>query len=221
MDKEETHKQNEAAKKLFVTQLNEMLDLIAQGRGIEILLRIRDQTEEELKKLETYEKMQASKTEAVKNQVTKQTLPRLFSNPEDLGRIKLAQDIGDKLAHGLIRTARKLIDQYQKTYGLETKLNNDELAGWVAELKGHVTEEDGRQIETIVDTLRSTNKNTILEEFEVFKHNNYDKAAKEIFADAWRRINKEKGSIGLRARHVYMLRGWKRGKVTYREEEDL
>lgn len=220
MNEEELKAANEAAKQIFWERMERLQELIGHGRGIEIQLRIADQTKRELKKLETYQEMMSSKLEAAQSRVPKQAIKDLLSDPDDIKRLELSVDIADKLAHGLIRAARKLIDRYKQQYGLKTTLNNDPLPGWFADMKGHIIDEDGRQIDKIEHTLKSTNKNVIVEEFDVFTHNNYDAAAKEIFDDATALIQKHTGSLPLAARSLHMLQGFKRGETTYVEQDN-
>ena len=84
---------------------------------------------------------------------------------------------------------------------------------------GHIFEDDGRKIDTIVDTLNSSKDNLIIEEFDVFTHNNYDVAAREIIDEAWKRIHDSQGNLAFRAVKLHMLRRFKRGKRTYIEED--
>lgn len=202
--------------KEFAAKIQIMTDLVAKGRGIEILLRIADQTKNGLKAIDTYRDFLSSNLE-VPNLHPPKALPNLFDNPMEIKRLDLARDISDKLAHGIYRSARKLINQYRESYGIKTELNSDPLQGWQGHMKGHLIDDNGRKIDTINDTLTSTNKNLIIEEFDVFVHNNYHKAAEEIFSDAWDRILKSQISLSSQTAKLHMLRGFKRGKKTYVE----
>lgn len=193
-----------------------MTDLVAKGRGIEILLRIAAQTKSGLEAVETYENMLKSETE-VPNAHPPKALASLYDDPDELQRIKLARDISDKLAHGIYRNARKLINSYKEKYGLETELNDIHLLGWQCHAKGHLIDQNGKHIDTIIDTLKTSNENLIVEEFDVFVHNNYHLAAEEIFKDAWKRILVTDKSLSAMSAKLHMLRGFQRGKKTYVE----
>lgn len=202
----------------FSQKITLMTDLVGKGRGIEILLRIADQTKSGLKAVESYTDFINSGLE-IPNSHPPKAISNLFKGSADRKHLELARDISDKIAHGIYRSARKLIDRYNDAYGLETQLNQEKLQGWKADMKGHLIEDDGRKIDTIVDTLSSTNKNLILEEFDVFVHNNYHTAAEEIFNDAWSRIAENQKSLSAEAAQLNMFRGFKRGKRTYINEE--
>ena len=202
----------------FNKKLHLMTDLVAKGRGIEILLRIADQTKKGLEAVDTYEKMLESKID-IPNSYPPQALSDLFQGTNDRKRLELARDISDKLAHGIYRTARKLINRYKEIYGLQTELNDNPLPGWQCHMSGHLIDDNGKRIDTIIDLLKSTNKNLIVEEFDVFVHNNYHIAAEEIFKDAWKRILLGEKSLSSMSAKLHMLRGFKRGKKTYMEEE--
>jgi hypothetical protein len=213
LDPDQVHKE-------FAERLSAMLDLVAKGRGIELLIRIADQTNEGMQRVvRSYDQMLTSEI-GVPSLHPPQALPKLVSNPEERKRIELARDIADKVAHGLFRTARKLIDRYRQVYGLTTEPTDTPLRGWSIDAKGHLIHGDGRRIESVVDMIRSTNKNLIVEEFDVFKHNHYDKAAEEIFADAWRRIFEGERSLAMNAAWLQVFRGMKRGEVTYSETSE-
>lgn len=204
----------------FDKRLEKMLHLVARGRGIELLIRIVDQTREGLAAVkESYEVMMTSDLR-IPNTHPPQALPRLFDDPEERDRIELARKISDKLAHGLYRQARKPIREYRDKYGLRTKLNSDDLPGWRADMAGHLIEEDGRKIESIVDTLASSADNLTIEEFDVFVHNNYEAASLEIIEDAWRRLTAGRRSLATQAVVLHMSRGFKRGVRTYLPDED-
>jgi hypothetical protein len=199
----------------FAKNLEGMLDLVARGRGIEILLRIADQTREGLTSVsESYESMMKSDLK-IPNLHPPKTLPRLFSDRAVRSRLEAARDVGDKLAHGLYRQAHKLIDKYQKNYGLKTKLTANAVSGWRIDAGGHLVDTDGRRIESIVDMLTTSDENLIYEEFEVFVGNNYDRAAREIFDDAWKRITADQGSLALGVARLEMFRDFRRGKRQY------
>jgi hypothetical protein len=204
----------------FVKKFQDMLDLVARGRGIEILLRIADQTEKGLAAVdESYESMISSDLR-IDNPHPRAAAPSIFHDEDELKRIELARDIADKLAHGLFRQARKLIRRYRDSYSLKTVLNDDKLPGWRVDAAGHLTEEDGRRIVSIVDMLSSSNDNLIMEEFDLFVHNDYADAAIEIFDDAWRRIASSEKSLSVRVEKLHMFRGFKRGERTYVEEDN-
>lgn len=207
-----------AMREEFEKRFSGMLTLVARGRGIEILLRIADQTRDGLAKVSrSYEAMMASQLK-VPSLHPPQSLPRLFSDPIERKRLEAARDIADKLAHGLYRNARKLIDKYSRQYGLRTQVTSDGMAGWRVDAAGHLLEEDGRRVESIVDILQSSDDNLIVEEFDVFIHNNYDKAAREIFDDAWHRIAARQRSLAIDVAKLHMFRGFRRGKRTYAKE---
>lgn len=206
--------------KEFSERLQKMLDLVAHGRGVEILLRIAEQTRDGVSKVaKSYEKMKNSKLQ-IPNLHPPQALPNLFTDKIEVKRLELATDIADKLAHGLYRAARKLIDRYKVNYGLETQLNDKPFSGWKIEAKGHLIDDDGRRIESIVDLISSSNKNLITEEFDVFVLNNYAEAAKEIFNDSWARIARGEKSLANEVAKLYMARGYKRGKRIYVEDSE-
>lgn len=201
----------------FDNRLQKMLELVARGRGIEILIRIADQTKKGLKNVtESYEKMMASDIR-VKNVHPPKALPSLFTDPKERKKLLLARDISDKLAHGLYREARNLINKYNYSYKLKTELNNNSLPGWRINADGHVIE-DEKKIISIIDTLESSADNLIVEEFDVFIHNNYDNAAIEIVDEAWSRIHSIQGSLASQVSMLHMFRGFKRGKRTYIDE---
>lgn len=204
----------------FSERFQKMLKLVARGRGIEILLRIADQTNEGLANVdESYETMMNSDIR-IPNVHPPMVLPKLFSDSEERKRLELSRDISDKLAHGIYRQARKLIDKYRNKYGLQTKLNKKPLPGWRIDAAGHLTEVDGKKILSIVDTLNSSADNLIVEEFDVFTFNNYEEAAYEIFDDAWKRVDAAMGSLAIRNAKLHMFRGFKRGKRTYVGENE-
>ena len=200
----------------FSQRLAEMLDLVARGRGIEILIRISDQTREGLEAVsDSYNQMMSSELK-IPNLHPPQALPRLFTDGAERQRLEAARDIADKLAHGLYRHARKLIDQYHGRYGLEAQLSSQGLPGWRVKADGHLIEEDGRRIESIVDVLTSSDENLLVEEYDVFVHNNYSAAANEIFEDAWRRISESQPALAVEVAKLHMFRGFRRGKRVYK-----
>lgn len=144
--------------------------------------------------------------------------PTFLKTTPDRKRLELAREISDKLAHGIYRTARKLINRYKDQYGLETVLNDTPLLGWKIHAEGHLIDDNGKHIDTVIDSLKSTNKNLIVEEFDVFVHNNYHLAAEEIFESAWTRILANEKSLASMSEKLHMLRGFKRGEKTYIEE---
>jgi len=202
----------------FNKRLTLMVDLVAKGRGIEILLRIADQTKKGLEAVDTYEQMLESETD-IPNSPPPHALSNLFKGTPDRNRLELAREISDKLAHGIYRTARKLINRYKEQYGLQTELNDNPLPGWQIHAKGHLIDDNGKHIDTVIDLLTSTNRNLIVEEFDVFVHNNYHLAAEEIFKDAWERLLIGEKSLSSMSAKLHMLRGFKRGKKTYVEDE--
>lgn len=212
-------KSNQQMVKDFGEKLSEMLELIAQGRGIEILIRIAEQTKGALSAAdESYQAMMNSRL-SFPSSHPRSGSEILFSDPEERERVELARDVADKLAHGLCRQARKIIREYEKSYGLKTKLNEDGVIGWQIHASGHLIEEDGRKIESIVDVIRSSDDNVIWEEFQVFVHNKYAEAAKEIFDDAWKRIGSGKGDLAIEVMRLDMFRGFKRGERKYLDQE--
>lgn len=199
----------------FNRRLEGMLELIARGRGIEILIRISDQTREGLQAVnDSYEQMMHSELK-IPNLHPPQSLPKLFTEGEERERLEAARDIADKLAHGLYRHAHKLIDDYATRFGIETKLTSEGLPGWRVDADGHLIEEDGRRIESIVDVLISSDNNLLVEEYDVFVHNNYSAAAFEIFDDAWHRISANQLALAVEIAKLHMFRGFRRGKRTY------
>jgi hypothetical protein len=199
----------------FAKRLQGMLDLVARGRGIEILIRIADQTRDWYSTVsESYETMMAADIK-VPNLHPPQSLPRLFSETEERERLEAARDIADKLAHALYRHARKQIDRYKEIYGLKTPLTSDGVDGWRVDAAGHLIEEDGRRIESIVDVIKTSDENLIVEEYDVFVHNNYAAAAREIFDDAWQRIAAGQTSLAIQVARLHMFRGFRRGKRNY------
>ena len=106
----------------FKKRLRRILELAALGRGIEIIVRIADQTREGLAEVgKSYDAMMQSELR-IPNLHPPKSLPRLFNDPTELERLRLARDIADKLAHALYRHARKLIDKFDRAYGLSTQL---------------------------------------------------------------------------------------------------
>lgn len=200
----------------FTRKFNKMLDLVARGRGIEIMIRIAEQTSQGLVQAAEYDKMMKSDIK-IPNLHPPKALPKLFTDKNERRRIEMARDISDKLAHGLYREARKLIDKYGRKYRIKAKLNKEPLPGWQIQAKGHLIE-NGKKIDSIIDTLKSSPDNLIIEEFDVFVHNNYDEAATEIIDDALNRINKVKGSLAVEIESLIMFRGFKRGKRSYTKE---
>jgi len=206
---------HEQISKDFSAKFEKMLQLVAKGRGIEILLRIAHQTYEGLESSDkSYDSMMNSALK-MNNPHPKQAIKGLFNDQYELERIELARDISDKLAHGLYQIARKLIDDYNKKYQIQTNLNNESCDGWKMIADGHLVEDDGRKIISIIDELSTSEDNLIIEEFDVFVHNNYDKAAEEIIDDAWNRIANVKKSLPSESMRLHMFRGFKRGKRTY------
>jgi hypothetical protein len=202
----------------FARNLDGMLDFVARGCGIEILLRIADQTREGLAAVsESYGSMMKSDLK-IPNLHPPKSLPRLSTDPAVRERLEAARDIADKLAHGLYRQARSLIDKYQKKYRLRTKLTSTGVRGWQIDASGYLIEEDGRRIESIVDTITTSDDNLIVKEYEVFVGNNYASAAHEIFDDAWKRIAAGQRSLALDVARLHMFRGFRRGKRHYAPE---
>lgn len=214
LDQKQIHKE-------FIQKFEKMLDLVAKGRGIEILLRIVHQTAEgQALVTESYSSMMDSILR-MNNPHPKQATQALFSDPLELRRIELARDIADKLAHGLYRLARLAIDKYKSEFSLKTILNSLAHDGWKIEAKGFLIEDDGRRIISIKDTILSSDNNLIIEEFDVFILNNYGEAAKEIFNDAWQRIAKKQSSLAVNVAMLHIFRGFKRGKRIYAAEDDI
>lgn len=90
----------------FKKRLRRMLELAALGRGIEIIVRIADQTREGLAEVgKSYDAMRQSELR-IPNLHPPKSLPRLFNDPTELERLRLARDIADELAHALYRHAR-------------------------------------------------------------------------------------------------------------------
>jgi hypothetical protein len=199
----------------FNEKLKGMLELVARGRGIEILIRIVDQTREGLAAVcESYEEMMRSDLK-IPNLHPPQSLPKLFTDGADRERLEAAQDIADKLAHGLYYQARELIDKYAVRFGIRTQLASDGLPGWRIDAHGHLLETDGRKIESIVDVLTTSKDNLLIEEYDIFVHNHYSNAASEIFEDAWRRISANQPALAVEVAKLHMFRGFRRGKRTY------
>ena len=211
---QEDHKRMQ---KEFEMKFQGMLELVARGRGIEILLRIVDQTTEGLKASEDYNNMMNSGL-YMPNLHPSKSLPKIFKTPSDKERLELARDIADKLAHALYYQARKLINKYNTKFQLKTKLTSEPLVGWQMHAKGHIIEDDGRKIDTIIDLIKTSNDNLIVEEYDLFVHNKYDKASREIFDDAWVRIASAKRSLSSQVAKLHILRGVKRGERKYLEE---
>ena len=69
----------EQIQKDFNERLTLMVELVAKGRGIEILLRIADQTKKGLEAVDTYEKMLESAVD-IPNSHPPQALSNLFKN---------------------------------------------------------------------------------------------------------------------------------------------
>ena len=204
----------------FQKRFQGMLDLVARGRGIEILIRIVDQTQEGLKKTKEYGQMMKSELK-IPNLHPPQSLPKIFKDTEERKRLELAREIADKLAHALYLQARKLIDKYHEKYLLKTELNSESFPGWSIRAEGHIIEDDGRRVDTVIDSLKSSKDNLIVEEYDVFVHNNYHKASQEIFDDAWIRISTAQKSLAIESFKLHMLRGFRRGERTYIDEKKL
>ena len=201
----------------FDKKFENMLDLVARGRGIEILLRIANQTTEALELSEDYEEMMKAGL-LMPNLHPKQSIPKIFDDVAEKERLELARDIADKLAHALYYHARKLIDKYNSIYGLSTKLNDESLLRWKMDAQRHLIEDDGRKIDKILDVTTTSNDNLIIEEYDLFVHNNYDKASIEIFEYAWSKINDSKKPLSVQMKKLHMFRGLKRGKRIYLNE---
>jgi hypothetical protein len=197
-----------------------MLELVSHGRGIEILLRVADQTRASLEVAgASYESLMASSLK-FPNLHPPQTLPKLFANAGDRARVQAARSVADKLAHGLYRHARRLIDEYKAVHALQTKLTAVPVRGLRVEAMGHLIEEDGRRIEKIEDEISSSDDSLIVEEYEVFVANGYAAASKEISDDAWRRIAAVQPALASDVAHLRMFRGLKRGKRIYSAARD-
>ena len=203
----------------FDQKFEDMLELVARGRGIEILLRIADQTNEALDSSEHYEEMMKDDL-LIPNLHPKKSIPKIFGESEIKERLELARDIADKLAHALYFHARKLIDKYESIYGLKTDLNKEPLLRWTMDAKGHLIEDDGRRIDKILDSPTTSNDNLIIEEYDLFVHNNYNEAAMEIFEHAWSMINDSKKSLSSKVKKLHVFRGLKRGKRIYLDEKN-
>lgn len=85
----------------FNRRLDGMLELVARGRRIEILIRISDQTREGLEAVsDSYEQLMSSGLK-IPNLHPPKALPKLFTEVAERERLEAARDIADKLAHGL------------------------------------------------------------------------------------------------------------------------
>lgn len=203
----------------FDTRLQKMLTLIADGRAIEILLRILDQTREGLSVAEeSYDSLMVSALQ-VPNLHPKQAASKLTIEKEDREKLLLGRDIADKVAHGLFRQARQLIDSYGRRFPLSARINAESVKGWSVDAKGMLIEEDGRRIVSIRDSVSSSDENLIVEEFDLFVHNGYYAAAREIFAAAKLTLVKVQPSLAIDSFRLQMFRGLRRGVRTYSTDE--
>lgn len=203
----------------FDTRLQKILTLIADGRAIEILLRILDQTREGLGVAEeSYDSLMASVLQ-IPNLHPKQAASKLTIENEDRDRLLLGREIADKVAHGLFRQARQLIDSYGRQFPLSARVNSKSVKGWGVDAKGMLIEEDGRRIVSIQDSISSSDENLIVEEFDLFVHNGYYAAAREIFAAAKLTLAKVQPTLAIDSSRLQMFRGLRRGVRTYSTNE--
>lgn len=205
----------------FGEMLRGMLDLVAQGRGIELLLRLADQVREASEVARSSYATLMDSPLKIPNLHPPQTLPRLFPAASDREQVELARDIADKLAHGLYREARIRIDKYSRTYTLRATLQNDPIKGWHIKADGHLIEEDGRYIDRIEDWVSTSPDNLMFEEYEVFVANGYSAAAKEIFRAAWNSIASVQPALANDISHLRRFRSLKRGKRYYSKPPNL
>ncbi len=198
----------------FARRFIRIQSLIAEGRSIEILIRILDQTRVGLAAVNSFESMMSSNLQ-IPSRHPKQSMSELLPGDPERAQVELARDIADKVAHGLFWQARELINKYAQRYPLKPKLTSDSMKGWAVEAKGMLIDQDGQRLEAIRDVLSTSEQNLIVEEFDLFVHNGYFDAARQIFRDAMVLLGKRQPSLAMDSARLHMFRGLKRGSRVY------
>ena len=186
---------------------DKMVKLLELGRSMEFNIRIASEIKSQ------HEFIKASSMKEFKSADIQVKRKKLDKHIDDLlgnnsGKMKLAKQLADTLAHADYFGARNRINSYKDRFGLNAVLNSEPIK--VLKVP-KIIHEDG-SIGSIEYLLSSSKQNMTLEEFLVFDGQGYVEASKEILEIAQNDINALIPNIKLRCSTLVLSRGLKLGQ---------
>ena len=207
-----SHQSNiDTLRKTFEDSWEPMIELMGRARQVEFKIRLTAEilTNGEIIFAKSFDEFMKGPRKSQRKKMEKHIRDIFGSEREQL---ILIRQCSDNLAHADYISARTRIKQYQKQFGLNSELNESNCG--IVSFR-NVLEPDGPNgIDSadIAYVIGSSEENLILEEFQVFQHQGYKKAAEEMIEFAEKSIDNLVPNFQVRYASLVMSRGLKYGK---------
>lgn len=197
----------EALRSKFESSWEPMIELMNRARAIEFRIRViaELQSNKAFSDAKSYDEFNKGARKSPRKKMEKH-IKDVFGEEKD--QFILIRQCADNLAHADYIPARRRIKQYQEKYSLTSELS-EKKAGIVFIEK--IKHQDG-ELAGVGYILGSSDENLILEEFEVFKSQGYQKAAEEMMTHAEQRLKKIVPNLELKYAALVLSRGLKYGE---------